>query len=436
MTEYPPPPSQDPGPVEPSPEPAPEQSAQPGPQPGPRYAATPYPGPQYPAPQYPGPQYAGPQYPEQQFPEQQFPGQPYPGQQYPPQDPGQPYPGGAQYGGGEPPSGPPPSGPAGGTGGGFGGRFGERLLRRPEPRFTVALAGVGAAFALFGTLLWGGKYYVDGLTSAGPSTDRNLLGAGIAALLVVLGLVAAIAQRNGPLVTGGVVAFGVGVPLVIFFLTFDPQSSTGVNWDALFWVSIVLWAIAYLFVPGMRGHTVFVYLTANAIIEYALLKSADNNVTADVVGGSGPSFPSQGTVAAIGMIFGLGYYLIAFLLDRSGRHGPATGLVYPAFSALAVGVIAWRGDLGLAGTGAVTVVLGLLICAYGGHYGRRLTCFAAAGAVVLGVGLLVYDATKDATKAGVTFLLIGIAVVLIAGLLSRALAEPHDMDPEAVVRSR
>jgi hypothetical protein len=136
------------------------------------------------------------------------------------------------------------------------------------------------------------------------------------------------------------------------------------------------------------------------------------------------------------MIFGLGYFLLAFLLDRTGRHGPATGLVYPGFSALAAGVIAWRDDLGLGGTAAITIVLGLLICAYGGRYGRRLTCFAAAAAVALGVGLLIYDQTKDATKAGVTFLLIGIAVVIIAALLSRALAEPHDMDPEAIVRSR
>jgi hypothetical protein len=336
--------------------------------------------------------------------------QPYPG--------GGPYPG-AQYAGAQhpgaprPPGGPPGGPPPGGVVGGVpGDEFQRRLARRPEPRFTTALAGVGIAMALFG------------------STDRNLLGAGLAAVLVVVGYLLAFTRRGGPLATAGVVAAGVGVPLAITFLTLDVQNSSGINYDAVFWVSVIVWGVSYAVVPGMRGHTFFVFLVASQLLSYVLSKTTDN-VTAGLATGSGPSLPGHGTLAAIGLGFGLVYYAIAFVLDRSGRHGPATGLVYPAFAATAGGIIAWSPDLELTGTGLVTIVVGLLVCWYGGRYGRRVTCFAAGGAVALGIGLLIADATRDGIKAGITFLLVGLAFVAIAALLAHALDEPDDMAAES-----
>ena len=61
-------------------------------------------------------------------------------------------------------------------------------------------------------------------------------------------------------------------------------------------------------------------------------------------------------------MFGLGYYAIAFLLDRAGHHGPATGLVYPAFNATATGILAWGPTIHQAWAGVVTVLLGGLVC--------------------------------------------------------------------------
>jgi hypothetical protein len=137
------------------------------------------------------------------------------------------------------------------------------------------------------------------------------------------------------------------------------------------------------------------------------------------------------------LIFGLGYYLVAYLLDRAGRHGPATGLVYPAFGATATGIIAWAPDLHLLGTGIVTIIVGAAVCWYGGTFGRRVTCFAAAGAVVLGIVLLIYDASPDnGSAAGITFVLVGAAIVGSAALFAAGSGERDDMDPEAIVRSR
>lgn len=347
---------------------------------------------------------------------------PYPGPQYPTH----PYPG-AGY--------PPPPASAAPFGG-LVTRFGERLSRRPEPRFTVALAAAGAALTLFGVLLWSGDYF-GGASS--PDTSRNLLGAGLFALATVAGYVLMIRRRSGPLATAGAVAGGIGLPLTMAFLTLDVTSGDPINWDATFWVSVVVWLASYLFVPGARGRTFFVFLVADGLVTYVLLKNA-NDVAVDFVfspTSAGPRFHGLGTIAAIGLVFGLGYYLIAFLLDRAGHHGPATGLVYPAFGATGTGIIAWGPTIHEAGAGVVTALLGALVCWYGGLFGRRLTCFAAAAAVVLGLILIVEDASPDnETAAGVALILIGAVVVAGAAMLAAGIGERDDMDPEAIARTR
>jgi hypothetical protein len=114
--------------------------------------------------------------------------------------------------------------------------------------------------------------------------------------------------------------------------------------------------------------------------------------------------------------------------------------VFPAFAATALGIIAWSPDIHRGGAGVLTVVVGLVVCWYGGRFGRRATCFAAAGGIAVGVVLIVAAAVGDGnnsgTAAGVSLLLVGIIVVIIAGMLSRALDEPDGMDAEAVVGSR
>jgi hypothetical protein len=290
-------------------------------------------------------------------------------------------------------------------------------------------------------LIWSGTYFGDATASQtfSGSTDRNLLGAALGAIATVLGYVLLVAQRRGPLATAGVIAAGIGVPLTIGFLTLDLSTYSGglpFNYDAIFWVSVVVWVVSYLFVPGARGHTFFVFLIAAGLFSYVLSKSS-SDVSTDPFGGGGTGFHGLGTIAALGMIFGLGYYLVAFLFDRTGHHGPATGLVYPAFGATASGIVAWSPDLHQVGTGIVTILVGALVCWYGGTYGRRLTCFAAAAAVALGVALLVFDASPDnGTAAGVTFILVGLAVVAVASLVATASSERDDMDPAAIVSSR
>ena len=353
----------------------------------------------------------------------------------PPQDPGQPYwqSPGQPYGGGPYPQPPAPQSPFTGVAA----NFGARLFRRPEPRFTVALAAAGAALTLLGVLIWSSDYY-SSATSA--STSRNLLGAGLGALVTVLGYVLMVRRRTGPAASAGSLAAGIGLPVTIAFLSLDAGSSgSPINFDATFWASAVVWLVSYLFVPGARGRTFFVFLLSGGLVAYALIKNA-TNVGVDFIFSPtslGPRFHGLGTIAAIGLVFGLGYYLLAFLFDHTGRHGPATGFVFPAFVATGVGLLAWSPTLHEAGTGIMTVALGAVVCWYGGRFGRRATCFAAAAAIAVGVLLVVEDASpNNSTAAGITFIVVGVLVVAAATALAAAAGERDDMDPEAIVRAR
>lgn len=369
------------------------------------------------------------------------PGDPQdPGAYHPQPGPYQPYP--------QPGYGYPPASPARQPGPGLAARLGERLVRRPEPRFAAALAGAGAALALAGTFLWAVVYLFEGIfrsTSSdsfgAPDTDRNWLGAGIFALLAVAGFVAAATQRRGPLATAGVVLGALGVPAVLLFATFDLTSSPGFNIDAITWVSILVWLGAYLVLPGSRGHSFLVFLIATMIYDYVLFKAIEDDFTSVMrrtINGTvnTSSTPGVGTFAVVGLVFGLGYFLIAGVLDARGKHGPATGLIYPAFGATFSGIVASGQDLHVTGAGVLAIIIGAALCWYGGRFGRRVTCFLGAAGAVVGIVAILGDNIDRPVAVGVTMLVIGLIVVGIAAVLASATDEPADMDAEAVVRAR
>src|SRR5439155_23014115 len=125
--------------------------------------------------------------------------------------------------------------------------------------------------------------------------------------------------------------------------------------------------------------------------------------------------------------------LASFRRHAAGRRGTAPGLVFPPFIATTIGIIAWIPDIHAAGAGVVTFILSALVCWYGGRFGRRLTCFAAAATSVLGVYLVVGDASpNNQTAAGIAFILVGIVVAAGAAALGTGLREPDDMAAEAV----
>jgi hypothetical protein len=384
-------------------------------QPGqPPYGA--YPPPQYPAPQYPAPQYPAP-------------------------PPGY---GAPAYGAGPTGPPPPPRGP------GLAARLGPRAWRRPEPRLGITLAGVGVGLMIFGVVIWSGNYLAGGIhigVEGGGSTDggaRKLLGIALSLAAVAIGYALAITQRRGPLATAGVVASALGVPVLFAFLTFDLMSgsSSGLpfSFDAIVLVSIGVWLLSYLFVPGARAHAFYLGLASTVLWIYVLDKSTAKVFSLDwffspIFSGFGAdgSFetPDWSTVAVISLLFGLGYYGLMVWLDRTGRPGAGVGFAVAAFAATAVGIAAAAPDLEQTGTGVLLIVIGLLITWIGAGSARRFTTWVWGLGVVFGITLIVEDATSaNATSGGITLIICGAIVVaggyFLSGLLNETPDEPAD----------
>jgi hypothetical protein len=364
----------------------------------------------------------------------------YPYYQPPPAGPG--YPSGPASGPGYPPP-PAPRGP------GLWGRLGERAVRRPEPRLGVSLAGAGIALAVLGVLVWGGDYLTSGGGGAGGGGDgssRRLLGVVLSLAVVVAGYALAIRARRGPLAAAGVAASALGVPVLMGFLTFDTtHSGSGPPFalDALVLVSVLVWLISYLVVPGTRGHAFYVGLATVAIWIYLLDKAEPHLfgnafvgfiylfAPQDLFGGSGAG-PDWTTVSVLCLVFGLGYYAAVFVLDHTGRPGPGAALAVAGFLATASGASAAAVNLPAVGLGVLLIVLGLILAYFASRSARRFTTWAWSAGVALGVSVIIGKlADQNSAAAGVALILCGAVVVLAGHVLTSALHEPDDIIPTA-----
>lgn len=402
---------------------------------------------------------AEPQYPpsgEWQPPTAPLPESPHPrptpGGGVPPQYAPQQYQPQQHAPGGYPPPGYPQGGypPVAGTS--FADRLGARLVRRPEARFGISLAGAGAALVLIGLLIWTVGYLVDGFNISfsgdgdvsSSSSSRRFLGAALFLILAVVGYALVVLRRRGPLATAGIVSGAVAVPLILMFLTFDlGDSLTGglpFNLDAVYIVSIIVWLGSYLFIPGARGRAFLLGASAAALPAYVGIKVASHSLTRTAFSAvSGGSFSTNGTdsLAAVGLIFGLAYYAIAAFLDKQGRRGAGVAMAYAAFGTTVGGVVAAAPSFKQVGTGVLLVILGLGLSWYGGRYGRRFTSWAWAVGLVVGVGLLVQKAAPNSyTGAGVMLIIIGGVVAVAAHVVSTTTSEePEIADAPGAVRA-
>jgi hypothetical protein len=388
--------------------------------------------------------------PREYLPPQQWsapgPSEPYaPGGHLPAQPPSQWF--------GPPPGYAPPPGygpridePASGPG--LAAQLGVRIRERPQPRFAISLAAAGMALGVGGGLYWSFGYVAQGFRinfdsdSASTSVSgegRRFLGAALFVLLAAAGYLTMIVRRRGPLATAGAIGAAIGVPLALIFLSLDLRSSDGVpfNLDLVFVLSVLIWLATYLFVPGARGRAFFLTLAALYLATYVEFKVAKGALTS-VVGSSSTSplgvsvdnFGS-GSLTAVALVFGLGYYALAVVLDRRGYAGAAVALVVAGFANTLAGVAYGVLTFKQVGTGVELIVLGVALSWYGGRFGRRFTTWAWAAALVVGIGLVVQKVLPDSPAGGgITLIVLGAVVVAVAQVVARAAHEPPDLDDD------
>ena len=363
-----------------------------------------------PAGQQYGPQY-GQQYPTQQFPH---------------------HPGHAAYGGRPASPAPRPS---------LWQRLGSRATHRPAPRFGVTLTGVGVVLVVAGIVVWGVTYIVDGVRSGlfsgqgvSSSDSRHFLGFALALILVAIGYALVVLVPHGPLVTAGIAATALGIPVAMEFATLDLSGGQAVNTDALVWVSVIAYLISYFFVRGARGHTIYLGLAALLLWNYAVGKAGPDPqaITSSAIGsatGNSPGLPSIDTemIATVSLIFAVAYYLIAWSLDRAGRRGVALPFVVVGVPAMLLGIGALAPDTKQIGTGILLLLVGLVLSRYGAAFERRFTAWfwalvSAGGAVTI----LAKFATQG-TSVGIGMIVLGVVFAVVGWFAAKALHEPDDM---------
>ncbi|HET6954878.1 MAG TPA: hypothetical protein VFI47_31240 [Acidimicrobiales bacterium] len=348
-------------------------------------------------------------------------------------------------------------------------RMGAWARRRTEPRLWVTLAGAGCLLAVFGILV------ISGDAQAGDNGDGSTAPGIILCLLVVAaGYVLMYRFTDAPAGSAGVAAVALGLPPLMFFMTFDENGIEPVSIEALLGIPAAVWIVSYLVGPGkgrpllLGAGLVFAWLFALQVIVDPLQNGIDTGtVFEDPFGpadepfsgdefdedqlddefseddfdedfGSGDSFGQesgdsgdQTTAGVVSLLFGGGYLFAVRLLDRKGYRGSGTPMVFAAHVALPTGIVLLGNDLETGGTGAAFLAAGLVTAWIGALGARRATTIIGAIEVTIGVVTLLGDAmeTSDASSFGLALVVLGIAIAAAAHLLHIATGEPPQTTP-------
>lgn len=362
--------------------------------------------------------------------------------------------------------------------------LGPRGLRRAEPRASIAIAGAGCALAILGVMI------VAGDTGAGDDDFNKVPGILLSALVVAVGFFTLRAVRQGPLATAGAAAAALGVPPLMFFITFDLDSLPPYSTEGILIVSTGVWLATYAVGPG-RGRPFF--LGAGLLgLWFSLLQltekvfdapfgvmsmfgafSASESFSSEgyavdgdgfdsgfETGGDSGGFSTDGldtggfdtggfdtggfdggvsfdapdptTIGLLSIALGVGYLVACRWLDRRGHHGSGTPFAFAALPTLYVGIAAMADDLEQAGTGLLSMVVGGALALHGASVGRRITSWVGGAAAALGAAVFLADMTDDATIAGMLFMAAGLGLVAAAHALAAAIGEPDEMAVTAV----
>jgi hypothetical protein len=334
-------------------------------------------------------------------------------------------------------------------------RLGPRAVRRMTPRVGVVLAGAGALIAIGGAAGLGGDQLV------GDDGDvQRVPGIVVAVVLIAAGYATLARTRTGALASAGATAATLGVPILLFFLTFDADGFPPFSVDAVLGVSSVAWLAAYLLGPGsgrvlfagaalagawlftlnllepIERLTPFGFTPSYSSVSESVTMSSDGEIIGESSYDDPFSPPELTTIGGLSLAFGIAYAAAAFALSRRGYDGTATAFIAVGIAALFVGVQSLVPDLEQVGTGLLAVALGLGLAIIGSASNRRATAWIGAGGVGVGTIVLVQDAVngQSTSSQSGTFLLAGLAVVFAGHLIGVALGEPAEEDQRRSLR--
>ncbi|MGH9273144.1 MAG: hypothetical protein ACRDZU_00730 [Acidimicrobiales bacterium] len=331
--------------------------------------------------------------------------------------------------------------------------LGVRGRRRAEPRVSIAIAGGGCALAIVGVLI------VAGDTGASDGGFNRVPGIILSALVVAAGFFALAGAERGAIATAGTVAAALGVPPLLFFLTFDDGGLPPYSTEGILFVSTIVWIGSYAIGPG-RGRPFFLgagllglwasalqltekvfdapYLLFGFFLPFVAVEPGVDTFDSSgdiAVGGFGDEFngdflhvPDPTTIGILSLGFGVAYLLLGRRLDGQGHHGVATPFAFAAIPALLVGAIAMGDDLEQAGTGLLLIAIGLGLAHHGASVWRRATAWIGGATTAFGAAIFLGDMSDDATLVGLLFLAAGIGIVFAGHAIASIIDEPDELE--------
>jgi hypothetical protein len=349
---------------------------------------------------------------------------------------------------------------------------------RPPPWAHSSFAAGGALLVVLGAVVLGGEFGI------GSSFNRVPLAIILGAVLVV-GLVAPMLLARfaaGRSVTAAAVAaIAVTLPIELGVVIFG-GGDVSTNAVRLFLIFTLVAYILLALVPTFRARPIFIFGAAYLLwqwVMFEVLVSSSNGfggiggltpfATGSLVGNAGQTVISSGggsigptgseggsttmttsfmgsnpttKLAVASLVIGVVYFLLIRALDRRGRTRVATAFVLPAIIALvegaeAVGVAAkhvWVIGLALA-------CIGLLVMGIGSGT-RRFSTWFGVGSFVIGVALMLGDATNSIADSGNRLgssgaaklfaglaIVVGLAMIVLAPWFGRRLKEDGFLVP-------
>ncbi|MEX2294473.1 MAG: hypothetical protein WD691_11850 [Acidimicrobiales bacterium] len=326
--------------------------------------------------------------------------------------------------------------------------LGDRAQRRAEPRASIAIAGAGCALAVLGALV------IAGDTGASDGDFNQVPGIVLSTLIVAAGFFTLSTTRRGPIATAGAAAAALGVPPLMFFVTWSSDGFPPYSTDGILIVSTLAWLGSYAVGPG-RGRPFFLgaglialWFTVLQLTEkifeapFGLFNLFGASMGGSFDGGSGSGYgsdfgtdvgfstfhaPDPTTLGILSLGLGLGYLFVCRRLDKRELHGAATPFALATLPTLFVGTALMGDDLEQAGTGLLLALVGAGLAYHGATTLRRVTAWAGGGATAFGAAIFLGDMTDDATVGGMLFIAAGIGLVAGGHAIAAALSEPDEM---------
>lgn len=313
---------------------------------------------------------------------------------------------------------------------------------------SIALAGAGCALAILGVLI------VSGDTGAGDDDFNRAPGIILCALVIAGGHAALARVERGAVATAGTVAAALGVPPLLFFMTFDENGIPPYSTEAILVVSTIAWLVSYAVGPG-RGRLFFLgaglfgvwasvlqltedlfdapYLLLGLFFPFVYVEPSfddsgslggESDFGADL---SSLGVPDPTAIGILSLAFGVAYVVLSRRFDRQGHHGAATPFTVIALPAFLVGVIGMADELEQAGSGLLAVGIGVGLAYHGSSTWRRATTWIGGAATVVGAGVFLGDMTDEATLLGLLYVAAGIGIVFAGHAIAQATGEADEL---------